>query len=270
LEEFFRLPGLQYDIPIDPAILANDGPWGASDLHQTVPQGESLIISETICPYPEPPPVLHNAPDHHRESGEGTGSQDGNTRTSDHPPIHGHQQLHSFHHNTDPDVSPSNGASENSHVSGQSKTSKRKTQRLDGRAPKRLRVPSKFPTREDSFTALCSHFLLLPLDERLQFLSWLFEGALPRCMPEAGPAACEDRNVQSASHSTQGPSRKGMPWSTEEVDLLLRLRRHERRPWSEVTRLFSDQYPGRSAGSIQVYWSTTLKNKANPPPRDPG
>jgi hypothetical protein len=284
LEEFFRLPGLQSNIPIDPVILANDGPWGASDLHQTVPQGDSLIISETICPYPEPPPVLHNAPDHHRDSGEGAGSRDGNTRTSDHPPIHGHQQSHSSHHNTDPDVSP-NGASENSHVGGQFKTSKRKTQRSDGRAPKRLRVPSKLPTREDSCTALCSHFLLLPLDERLRFLSWLFEGALPRCMPEAGPAACEDGNVRSASHSTslcgisqtlgdsseaQGTSRRGMPWSTEEVDLLLWLKRHERRPWSEVTRLFSDRYPGRSQGSIQVYWSTTLKNKVNPPPRDPG
>jgi hypothetical protein len=56
----------------------------------------------------------------------------------------------------------------------------------------------------------------------------------------------------------------------KEVDLLLRLRRHERRPWSEVTRLFSDRYPGRSPGSIQVYWSTALKNKANPPPQDPG
>jgi hypothetical protein len=141
-EEFFRLQGLQSDVPIDPAILANNGPWEASNLHQTIPQGDSLIVSETICPYPEPPPVLHNASDYHRDSGEGAGSQDGDTQTSDHHPIHGHQQLHSSHHNTDRDVSSSNGANENSHIGGQSKTSKRKTQRSDRPAPKRLRVPS--------------------------------------------------------------------------------------------------------------------------------
>jgi hypothetical protein len=28
-----------------------------------------------------------------------------------------------------------------------------------------------------------------------------------------------------------------------------------------VVKLFSDQYPGRSSGSIQVYWSTTLKKR---------
>jgi hypothetical protein len=31
-----------------------------------------------------------------------------------------------------------------------------------------------------------------------------------------------------------------MPWSPKEKDLLLRLRMDENRPWSEVTRSFSD------------------------------
>jgi hypothetical protein len=34
-------------------------------------------------------------------------------------------------------------------------------------------------------------------------------------------------------------------------------------PWSEVIELFSDQFPGRSSGSIQVFWSTALKNRAH-------
>lgn len=52
-----------------------------------------------------------------------------------------------------------------------------------------------------------------------------------------------------------------MPWSTEEVDLLMKLRKDEGRPWSQVARLFSEQYPGRTQGAIQVYWSTTLKQE---------
>ncbi|RAL06782.1 uncharacterized protein BO97DRAFT_409432 [Aspergillus homomorphus CBS 101889] len=54
-------------------------------------------------------------------------------------------------------------------------------------------------------------------------------------------------------------SRKGTPWSTNEVNLLVELRRDRKLPWSEVTKLFSDRYPGRSKGSIQVYWSTKVK-----------
>jgi hypothetical protein len=85
---------------------------------------------------------------------------------------------------------------------------------------------------------------------------------------------CEDEDVWSTRHSTnsarnsrsqtdrnkaQRKPRRRLRWSSEEVDLLLKLRRDEQRPWSEVVMLFSDRYPGRSSGSIQVYWSTTLK-----------
>ncbi|GMG38900.1 unnamed protein product [Aspergillus oryzae] len=277
LKEFFRLPDIQNDIPIDPLILANDGPWEASDLHQPVLQDDSLIVSETICPYPEPPPILHHVPDHHRVSSERPRSQNGNTQTRDHTHAHiqspGH--LHPSHHNSETRASCSSGASKNLHGKP-SKNCKRKRHQSEGRAPKRLRDLSTMPATENSLTSLRSHFLCLPLNERLQFLSWLFEGALPRCMLDTGPTTCEDRDAQSTSRSipqheieqpqrncgeAQGSSRKGMPWSPEEAGLLLKLRRDERRPWSEVTRLFSDRYPGRSPGSIQVFWSTTLKNK---------
>jgi hypothetical protein len=38
---------------------------------------------------------------------------------------------------------------------------------------------------EVSFHTLRSHFLVLPFEERLQFLSWLFEGSLPCCSSES-------------------------------------------------------------------------------------
>ncbi|KAE8380067.1 hypothetical protein BDV26DRAFT_150739 [Aspergillus bertholletiae] len=95
-------------------------------------------------------------------------------------------------------------------------------------------------------------------------------------MSEYPPTASNQGEAQAASRSTvpnvieQGrrgsmdihkSSRKGMKWSAEESDLLLKLRKDEKRPWAEVTRRFSKEYPGRSPGAIQVYWSTTLSKK---------
>jgi hypothetical protein len=54
-----------------------------------------------------------------------------------------------------------------------------------------------------------------------------------------------------------------MPWLPEEEDLLVKLRREQGLPWSDVVRLFSEQYLGRTRGSIQVYWSTHLKHNWN-------
>lgn len=85
---------------------------------------------------------------------------------------------------------------------------------------------------------------------------------------------CEDEEMWSARHSTKSPQslrsqtghnkaqrtpRRRLRWSSGEVDLLLKLRRDEQRPWAEVVRLFSDRYPGRSPGSIQVYWGTVVQ-----------
>ncbi|GFF57983.1 hypothetical protein IFM46972_10964 [Aspergillus udagawae] len=46
-----------------------------------------------------------------------------------------------------------------------------------------------------------------------------------------------------------------MPWVPEEEELL-------GLPWSDVIRLFSEQYPGRTQGSIKVYWSTNLSKRS--------
>ncbi|KAL2801562.1 hypothetical protein BJX63DRAFT_198520 [Aspergillus granulosus] len=275
LEEFFRPPYAQDDIPIDPVILADLGPWEDNDPQLHAPQTNSLINLETICPYPDPPAILHNPTSHYRDPSEGDGGDYGGTQASDYDQLatHNRQQAHSSPQGTDPEPSRPIGMNGSHHVSGEPKSSKQKTQQSDGRVRKRPRVHSTKPPREDSFTALRSHFESLPPDDRLQFLSWLFEGALQRCISEPSLAARKEGEVQAtgrssyrhkirrnpgARRSIQGTSRKGMPWSTEEKALLLRLRKEEKRPWAEVTRVFSKEYPGRSPGAIQVFWSTTL------------
>lgn len=250
LEEFFRLPHAQEDIPINPEILANYWPWEDGNLQQSVPQADSFINSETTCSYPDPPPVLHRPPNYYRGSCENVGGQNGNIQTSDHSCIHDHQQLRPSQSNTDLDASYPDGVCGAHHIGGQLISSKRKTQQSDGRVHKWLRVPSISPSRGGS-TALRSHFISAPLDDCLQFLSWLFKGALSHCMSSSTPTACEKREVletscSSTPHETEqnrrdrrkarGGLRKNMPWSTEEASLLLKLRKGENQSWSEVAR----------------------------------
>ncbi|KAJ5346787.1 uncharacterized protein N7506_000040 [Penicillium brevicompactum] len=85
-------------------------------------------------------------------------------------------------------------------------------------------------------------------------------------------AACGDGDGRSTKLPRHLPSRDGrneaqrkrrrrLRWSSEEVNFLLELRRDEQRPWSEVTSLFLDRYPGRSPAAIQVYWSTCRRRE---------
>ncbi|ODM19086.1 hypothetical protein SI65_05703 [Aspergillus cristatus] len=263
-----NMPGIQNDIPIDPLILADNGPWEAGDLHQPSPQSDSPTVSEMLCPYPDPPPVFCDAPD---QQDSITQSRDGNPRSISPPHTKGHQQSPRSYLSTEAGISSSESPLDTSHGDKRSKSRKRKPHQSHEQSSKRVRGLSTSIAGEDSFSMLRSHFLSLPLDERLQFLPWLLEGALPCHIPRSDPMKSRNRDVRSASRFTHPPdysephgsSRKGMPWSREEVDLLLKLRRDERRPWSAVTRLFSKRFPGRSQGSIQVYWSTTLKNLAD-------
>jgi hypothetical protein len=54
---------------------------------------------------------------------------------------------------------------------------------------------------------------------------------------------------------TRSPSesRKGKQWESEEIDLLVRLRKEQKLAWSEVAKRFAENFPGRTGGSIQVY-----------------
>lgn len=130
------------------------------------------------------------------------------------------------------------------------------------------------------FSSIRSQFMALPVGDRLQFLSWLFEGALSNCVSvPPSPIADSPLNhrpeidAESANGGDQSPiteaadvqdtasTRRGLPWSLEESRLLVKLREDERLAWSDVVRRFTRKFPGRSKGSIQVYWSTTLKKK---------
>ncbi|CAG8092239.1 unnamed protein product [Penicillium salamii] len=135
-----------------------------------------------------------------------------------------------------------------------------------------------------SFSIVRAQFSALSVDDRLQFLSWLFEGALSHCLTtpsstnDAAASRCiskqdEDMAPKSTHLGTRAEiidtehtrsSRKGLRWSVEEDHLLVKLKEKENLAWSEVFKRFGQKFPGRSEGSIQVYWSTTLRKQRLP------
>ncbi|KAL4861670.1 hypothetical protein BDV12DRAFT_179919 [Aspergillus spectabilis] len=283
LEESFRLADAQDNLFIDPLILTLDEPWEAGDPQCPDEQvSDDITISGTICQYPNPPPMLADVPECHQVSArQCISSENSNSQLNGHPCTQICQQSDSSDLGKNSNASCLDSSTSGSYSCKQSGSGKRKTLQLqDEQAPKRLCPgPSISPAEGNSFISLKSHFLSLPLEERLQFLSWLFEGALPRCMPDPTRTTCEDRTVWSEVQSTstiessqtqcdscelRESSRKGRSWSKEEMDLLERLRMKEKRPWSEVVRIFSDQYPGRTPTSIQVWWGKTLKKRDRP------
>jgi hypothetical protein len=270
-QEFLQPADEQNGIPIDPVILTNNGPWETEDERQHIHADGDGVASEIICRYPDPPPLLRDTLAENRNSNAYPEAQEGNSRSDS--PLHNHLHAQvSADNNPEAHIRASSNPLEVPNSGQQSKGRKRKLQQSHGQAQlcKRVRGSSATASKEDSFSSLRSHFTSVSVDERLQFLSWLFEGALPRCISESNvrvsePIAPPTHCVFQPADSTALPetSRKGMTWSSEEKDLLIRLRRDEKRPWSDVVRLFSDQFPGRSPGSIQVFWSSTLKNRAH-------
>jgi hypothetical protein len=132
--------------------------------------------------------------------------------------------------------------------------------------------PKKSSGRQStSFTTVRAQFSALSVEDRLQFLSWLFEGALTHCASAvASPSIqCDDRSDNrvhtslntDATDAQHASSRKGLKWSAEEDHLLRKLRDEQKLAWSEVVKQFSREFPGRSEGSIKVYYSTTLKKR---------
>lgn len=132
-----------------------------------------------------------------------------------------------------------------------------------------------------SFSTARAQFSALPVEDRLQFLSWLFEGALSQClqMPsgtnDASASTCvsgqDEVSTPRSEHTTTSAgmagakracsSRKGLKWSAEEDRLLVKLRVEEKLAWPEVTKRFGRVFPGRKQGSLQVYWSTKLSKQ---------
>lgn len=124
-----------------------------------------------------------------------------------------------------------------------------------------------------SFPTLRAQFSALSVEERLQFLSWLFDGALSHCLhrPPRREKVSTSRSQHAGESAQAGEigctpsSRKGLLWSEEEICLLVKLREEENLAWSEVTEKFSQKFPGRTQGSIQVYWSTKLGKRQSLP-----
>lgn len=253
-------------------ILTNNGPWETEDEHQHIHADSDALISETTCPYPDPPPLLRDIPVQYRHSNAYPRVQERSSR-SDSPlsTNQSHAQVSADNNDSEAHIRASDNLIKVQKSGAQSKPRKRKSQESHGQPQqsKQVRKSSAIASTKNSGSSLRSHFTSVSVDERLQFLSWLFEGALPRCLSQtdsgapkriARPARHLARSADSAE--PHGSSRKGMPYSSEERDLLLKLRRDEKRPWAEVIRLFSDQFPGRSSGSIQVFLCSTLKKRA--------
>ncbi|KAF9882642.1 hypothetical protein FE257_005815 [Aspergillus nanangensis] len=249
------VPGAQSDLPIDPLILA-DGPWETGDPHLPSPLGDDPKPSDTICPYPDPPPSF-SSPLGPRDSVELGQHKEAQFTSS--PDVR---------HSSAAGNPPSSNTTGPTHCGGQSKSRKRKPRRGDGQPSKRVRGSHTSAAEGDALAALHTYFLSLPPDKRLQLLPRLLEDALPHHMPTLDLLTTGNRNARPASTPTPWSdesepdfsSRKGMPYSPQGRRLLLTLKR-ERRPWSEVEEIFSKQFPGRSKGSLQVFFCTTLKKQ---------
>ncbi|KAF9889997.1 hypothetical protein FE257_006677 [Aspergillus nanangensis] len=271
-QELLQLADKQSGIPIDPMILTNNGPWETEDERQHIHADNDAFISGTTCLYPDPPPLLRDVPARYQHFSTYPWVQEQNKSSCSAGPLSNQSrpQVSADNNNSETQIRASGNLVEVPNSGPQPKPRKRKSQESHGppQPRKRARNSAAIVSAKNSFSSLHSHFTSVSVDERLQFLSWLFEDALPRCLSQSDEEAPEriarpTRHLARSNDSAEphGNSRKGMPWSSEEVDLLLRLRRDEKRPWSEVTRLFSDQFPGRNQGSIQVFWSTNLKSR---------
>ncbi|KAH1859609.1 hypothetical protein KXX55_003092 [Aspergillus fumigatus] len=71
----------QNDIPIDPVILTTNGPWETEDECQHIDADGDAVISEPICQYPNPPPLLRDTRAENRTSNAYPGAQEGNSRS---------------------------------------------------------------------------------------------------------------------------------------------------------------------------------------------
>ncbi|KAI2956199.1 hypothetical protein CBS147352_11124 [Aspergillus niger] len=254
------LSGVHNGIPVDPVILADDGPWMIGELQSMHPENY-LIGSETSFPYPDPPVALCDTSVYHSDSNTEAERQDSDLRSVS---PHGQGHTRTPCDNAEANISPRDSPPEPFTSSQRSKLRKRKSQPTGKQPSKRTRHPISNPEEDTSSSALCTHYLSASANEQLQFLSWLFQGAARRTFVELGtemsmnkgekPAGEVDHPPSRLEH--RGTSRRGKKWSSEEVAFLQELRSDKSKSWSEVTRLFSIRYPGRSRGSIQVYWST--------------
>jgi hypothetical protein len=72
---------------------------------------------------------------------------------------------------------------------------------------------------------------------------------------------CRRHSIVKTRSTRRDPiTRKGLAWSLEEVDFLTKLKVDNNLTWSAIHRGFSQIFPGRTKGSLQVYWSTKMRD----------
>lgn len=227
----------------------------------TVPKGDSC------CDATIDPTILY---EHHPRDAEQTPAREvipGNATSTGGSPVEYTRSPHEDTHFDRVQENPRNGLKPGWRPSKINKVSVV----VDNRAKKGA---CRFTQRDygrRSSPSLRAEFSALSVEDRVQFLSWLFEGALSRCLPPlsstvATSTADDTKKAEpsfSAEDTSEDPhfSRKGLPWSAEEDRLLVKLKEEENLTAAEVIRQFDKSFPGRSPGSIQVHWSTKLSKR---------
>lgn len=293
-EDIPRLPEAQNTIPIDPAIVFGDATHEGIQLERATADSSQVIDGGRDTARSSPDPLasdLHPIPECHRSvSKEAEPLCESITpRMIGSSYGHGHDPRLNQHSRSDimrVGIASSERDHDGDSTRGGPTSGKRssRTRQSLGRPAKRPRTGAAPHEGRGSFLTLRSHFFTLPFEERLQFLSWPFEGALSHCMPESlgafnvssttGKTGTDDMQLVSPRTRPYGTAptlnandepplnlRKHRQWTSEEVDLLVKLRKEQKLPWSEVAKGFAEQFPGRTQGSIQVYWCTKLKDR---------
>ncbi|KAI3015043.1 hypothetical protein CBS147347_11305 [Aspergillus niger] len=255
------LSDVHNDIPVDPVILADDGLWIIGEL-QSMHSETHSVEPETSFPYPDPPVALCDTSVYH---------SDFNTQAKRH-----HSDLRSIsphgqgHTRTSYDNAEANfllrGSPPEPSNNQRSKLRKRKPQPSSKQPSKRARHSISGSEEDTSLDldGLLAIYFSAPFSVRVQFCNWMCANITSRAFDKPDTEMSEDKGEKPAgemNHSSSrlehhGASRRGKKWSSEEWEYLKELKKDKNKPWSEVARLFSNRYPGRSTGSIQVQWST--------------
>jgi hypothetical protein len=156
-QEFLQPADQQNGIPIDPVILTNNGPWEAEDERQHIHADVDAVISQTICQYPDLPPLLRDTRAENRNSNAYPEAQEGSSRSDGPPHNQSHAQI-SADNNPEAHIRASSNPREVPTSGQQSKRRKRKLQQLHGQPQQCKRVRGSSATASKD---ILSHPLLI-------------------------------------------------------------------------------------------------------------
>ncbi|CRK31528.1 hypothetical protein BN1723_015994 [Verticillium longisporum] len=76
-------------------------------------------------------------------------------------------------------------------------------------------------------------------------------------MAETRPFSCP----RGKRHGKKHANSSGRPFTKDEVNYLIRLKEVEQLSWAKIHELFTRSHPGRTQGSLEVYYCTKLKGR---------